>query len=306
MTKEQFIDDKLANPHAESRTGHHFIQTYNCNKYEFYLKYVLGLEPLHTHKALVFGGVWHDACEYFDLTDDYDGMLGVFKTLLEHRSKEYETPTDYINDLARGPKMLYEWVRTWRDHDRNTYDYVAVEPNLSAETRNGYTVTGRLDRVMRNKTTGKIEILERKTTGRGATYMFQSVDVQDQATGYLWLWSKTHPEDEVMGVVPDIMYNRGSVIQAVRPGIVTRSKVNLVEYELNVGGLYNEMNQKIKALREGYPVALLFPRNGKDMAYFGKHDYADIYHMTLKPGQVPAGFKVNEARLGFFDDLENE
>lgn len=308
-TPKEFIDQATAQPKRESPSGFHFISKYNENKREFWLHYVLGIRPVYTAPPLIFGGVIHDAIHYFYLADyDLDGALEVFRTLHEHRKEEYESPAVWENDHLRGPKMLSFWANRWGEHDRDTYAILQLEEQEEAELANGFKMTVRMDRVFKDILTDKVTIMDTKTTSWSEEGTFESFRAGDQATAYIWAARRNHPEWDIEGAVPDVIYQRKSTIRAPRIGIVTRTEQELREFEMEMIGLLMEMAQKVKSLGD-WPAPYLFPRNGKDDSMFRGSVYDPLIRSGWNPTKpLPEGFvydeELKEAQRAFVDKWE--
>lgn len=297
LTREEFLAEKVASTGGASAIGHHFIQAYNENKWGFYLRYVRGLRPRHTKPALLFGGAIHDAKEgYYRFGYDTDLMIDTFVGVMNARKGLYEDREVYDEDLDRGRKMLVYWANTWEAEDRATYRVVEVEGAHTFALANGLPVSVRWDLLVQRLDNGKYYLFDTKTTGFSVRKSYDSVVGQDQATMYLLGVSKVYPERQVVGLIPDILYKRQSVVKAERPGVVLRSRRALVEYEQELIGLHVELTQKIIALEQGFPYPhMLFPRNGKDDTFFGT-EWPDVYRATLPtdPLKAPPGYVVDE------------
>lgn len=296
-TKEQFLNDKLTAERSSSPAGHHFIQLYNTNKWNFYLKHVLGLEPVKTKPPLIFGGAIHDAKESLYLYEDPDFAIELFHTILENRKPEYEDSTQYEKDYERGGKMLMTWCNTYLQTDLETMEIIEVEGSHTFDLANGMHTTVRWDLLARQKSTGSVYLFDTKTTGWSIPGTYTSVQNDDQSTMYLLALKKVYPElyRRSVGLIPDIMYQRQNVVKAERPGIVLRTERELIEYEQELIGLFVEMSQKVQHLQQNpdWPPHMLFPRNGKDESMFKGSEYHDIYRSPLPKDKPPVGFRYN-------------
>lgn len=293
-----FLEHKTTDSGGSSPIGHHYIQLYNQNKWSFYLRYVRGLRPRWTKPALTFGGAIHDAKEAFYRSDgDADFMIDTFAVVLDARRHEYEHAEDYDLDLVDGRKMLYVWGNTYGESDLTDYDIIEVEGSHTFQLPNGMSVSVRWDLLTRERATGRYYLFDTKTTRYSIQKSFQSVAGQDQVTMYLLGLSYIYPDvfRQTNGLIPDILYKRQSVVKAERPAVVTRSRNELTEYVQELIGLHTELSQKIAAIEAGFPYPhLLFPRNGKDDAYFGS-EWPDIYRSRLPddPSHAPPGYIVD-------------
>ncbi len=297
---DNWLEEKLSEKKGSSSAGHHYIQAYNQNKWGFYLRYVRGLEPIHTKPALLFGGNIHDAKEAFYVSGgNIDFTLKTFEAVHRSRLKEYESSQVAAKDIEDGKKMLFHWASSTGHDDFNKYDIVEVEGSHEFELANKMKASVRWDLLVRSKDTHKYYLFDTKTTRFSITASYNSVENQDQVTMYLLALKKVYPDyyKECVGLIPDIMYKKQSVVSSERPGIVMRTPREILEYEQEIIGLHIELAQKIQALRDGFPTELahmLFPRNGKDDSYFGS-EWPNLYRQDLPkdPYKAPLGYKVN-------------
>lgn len=310
----KFIESKLAKDPRSSPAGIHFIQQYNQNKRIFYLKYVKGWVPMYTAPALIRGGAIADAQEYYYTHDfDAEGCIQVFEEILAGRASQYEDENQFEKDLDSWAKALLHWIDCFQEHDRKNFEILEVEQTHYPKLANGFRLTIRTDGVFRDREDGRILIREGKHTGYSIGKMYDSVRLQDQATAYQWAIAREYPDESILGVFPDIIYMRKSKIDAKRPGIISRSKRELREFELETIGLLMEMAQKVRSL-DLYPPELLFPRNGKDDAYFGT-EYEPLIRgarSNLNRRLPPAGFiedpmiAKEQPLMRFIEDFETE
>ncbi|KKL11250.1 hypothetical protein LCGC14_2547700 [marine sediment metagenome] len=210
------------------------------------------------------------------------------------RKKEYQEAEKFDEDFDRGIRMLNYWWDKWYSFDLENYEILEVEVqhSLKLGPNNDFTFTLRPDRIMRNKRTQNVEIFEVKTTGWSIGKVFEKVERGSQATAYVWGLNKVHPEWNIRTVIPEILYNRGKVIDAKRPGIAYRSEGRLTIFEMGLYSTILEVTKRYKSL-ETYPWPLLFPPHENHCTLFGC-EYTDVCEGNLKPGSVPPGFERDE------------
>lgn len=301
-TAKDFAEEKIASPSGGTHLGYHFISKYIENPWEWFLKYVRCLEPEHTPTALIHGGAFHDALEYGYLHGDPEGMVYVYREIMASRREEYADPQAYEQDVARGPKELLYWANQWLEHDRREYEILGVELPLEVPLPGDLTMTMRLDLVVRSKKDRDVYIIDHKTTGWSISGTVKSMDIQDQVTAYLYGLSQVRPDwsKSCLGLIPDVIYHKGSVIKAERPTVLTRTRSDLWRFSLEMQGALTEMAQKVTAFARGqYHPYQLFPRNGKDAAMFGRVDYPDLQRMPLPADmrEAPPGYRIDHDRM---------
>lgn len=295
---KEWLKTKITAKRGASSAGHHYIQAYNENKWSFYLRYIRGIVPLHTKPPLIFGGAIHDAKEAFYLYDfSMDACIETFEEVMKDRALEYEDASTHADDLARGRKMLLFFGSSYAERDREKYELIEVEGSHEFRLANGLPVTVRWDLLARDRLTKKYYLFDTKTTGYSIPASYKNVEGGDQATMYMLGVSKIYPElyRNLAGLIPDILYKKGNVTKAERPGVVMRTRNELIEYEQELIGLFNELSQKVEALEGGFQYPhMLFPRNGKDDSMFGS-DYPGVYRGVLPRDleRAPPGYRID-------------
>ena len=291
----------------ESPSGYHFYSLYRECPRKHYIKYGLGFVPEFTGKALIFGGSVHEAIahyyQHWDLPADklINSTLKAFEKDLLSRQSEYENPTDYEDDLIRGPVLLSEWHRTWYKYDKKNYKLVEVENQRTVPLgpNDEFIMTVRPDRVFEEKATKLKIVPDVKTTGYSIDASFKTAAAQDQMTSYLWALAKMEPKWQMGECIIDVLFVRKSRAKnpkslygeprAERPGTIYRSEEALHQFELGLFGTIMEVSQKYENLKDFHP-EILFPRNGKDCSMFNC-PYAEICRTHLDKAYLPRGFK---------------
>lgn len=304
QTKDE-VAREIEQPDRESAAGYHFVSAYIENPYGWYLRYVRGLRPRYTKPALVMGGALHKACEYsYRNETTLDDVVYAYQTIMVHRKPEYASLEDWETDFADGTEMLVFWYNKWHDYDWATYNFLVVEEKFSIALPNGYFLTVKPDLVVEHKIERNVMGLDHKSTRRSMPVAHAYLEGSDQATGYLWAIRQLMPKRQVVGIQSDVLYKNRSKIDAQRVGIITRSDRELAEFQLNMIGALSEIAQKVKALADGWPAALLFPRNGKDESFFGG-DWPHIYRAALPedPTEAPFGYEVDSWTINYTEKI---
>ena len=105
------------------------------------------------------------------------------------------------------------------------------------------------------------------------------------------MWGLRELGIPVNGLIVDVMYNRGKVYKAERPGIIVRSNADLNNFASEMTGLYGEIHQKLTALETGdYNTRQLFRRNGTSCSGAFKCSFAEICRQSITPDKVPIGY----------------
>ena len=134
--------------------------------------------PIKTSDALNFGTAMHQLLECYWL------------------NAEAEFPQVDDEYTAMTLKALFEGYRNrWGEYDRNTYETIGTEMRFDAPLMNPETggvsktfhLSGKIDALAKEKTTGKVVIVEHKTTGQdigpGSDY-WRKLPIDGQVSGY--------------------------------------------------------------------------------------------------------------------------
>lgn len=302
MSPKEFIQAKLAEPDRESKFGFHFIQMFNSNKYEFFLRYIRGWEVSEPHTALLFGGTIHTAREWFyrhgaQTPEFLSSTIEVFIAIHNSKRDRYPGEKKHAEDMHRGVLMLQTWIETWHESDLENYEILFVEPTWDIKLQNNFPMTIKLDDVRKSKKSGYVLIGEAKTTSWSIDQMARTVFEKDQRTQYVLGLKRARPElaESPVAVLPDIMYSKGRQSSASRPGIFENTDVELALYELQLLGLFQDLDERLDKMNQGVHPAILFPRNGDMTSLFGS-PYSEISRelaYDLSHDQIPSGFRLD-------------
>jgi len=252
-----------SNQNKSSLAGYHFLNTYQQCGWQWYLKYIRRLEPLWQSKYLSFGTAIHAGLEAFyasNMALDADAAVAAGMESLAALQSAYRKPEDYDVDVERLPRMLRKWHGTWAASDRNEYDLVAVENEIAFDLPFDIVMTVRPDVILRERLTSKIVVLEHKSTSKSVGQMATTVRLGLQVDAQILGVSQALgvSMDDVL-VVPDVLYQRQSVVSCERPFAISRSKRELAEAAMHFAGLFTELTQKTAAVNADGSIAELPP-----------------------------------------------
>jgi len=273
----------------ESHAGYHFYNLYRCCPRKFYIKYVLGITPFYTKPPLIFGSSFHEAKATWYLEQNEKAAINKFEDEMDSRETEYENQTKYLTDRERGRLLISTWIDHFGKNDLKYYNVIAVEEQLTVILPNGYILTVRPDAILQQKSTGLYYGMETKTSGWSEIKAALAVKAGNQASAYLYA-SKKHYPFPLECIIPDVSYQRQSVIKHKRPEMVYRNTRQLQDYEFGLLATLTEISQKIRSLNK-YPVSMLFMRNTEwCTSYNSPCEYLDICRTELTQ-DPPYGFK---------------
>ena len=275
--------------------GYHFLNTYQQCPRKWYIQNVLHLRPKYEKPPLLFGKAWHTLLELL-----LGGNTLAFSTasaFAAHTAmrSQYESEDKFnesSNKLASG---LPGWLDataselglaapTPDDPLKGPPEILAVEDDFTVPIAGGLQFSVRTDGRLRMPD-GRTYILEHKTTAGPALNMLESVDCEDQMTGYLLAYKRRFPDQPIDGVLLDITSWK-TAIPKTTYAVITRSQEELVNFEISLVGLFTELRQKQLALEAGANPFELFPRNGAWCGLFGCQ-FSDICRNRLEMGPIP-------------------
>lgn len=277
----------------ESRSGSTFIGTYRQCPRRFYLRYVEGLIAERQSEALVFGQAWHSVKEAFYRKEPSPVDKGHEYLNAERASfKEEQGFLDAKRRLAVGWDA---WRAAYEKEDKERYLVKGVEEPVEVVLPNGMVVTMRFDLRVVDQTTGLMWVVDSKTTGWGAGDMAKSLEQDDQMTAYIYAMHKLMlaPGQAIGGAMGDILSQKAYATKAekrwtttVDRRFIVRSKNDLRRWEAGVIGTFEELSQKVAAVKDGYPEDVLFPRHGGWCAHF-PCEYVDFCRLHRKGEEMP-------------------
>lgn len=220
-----------------SHAGFHFIQDYRRCKRYWKHKYVDRLDPIQKSPALLFGESGHEALElYYQMAKDgvpyherAQPMKQKFLDALHEKQDRYTYQDKFEEDLNRAEAVCDAYTL---QYSMEGFTPLAVEESIEVDVGNGHPFTGRVDLVVRSKELNHY-IVDHKFTGWSLNSFAKTVQNSDQATAYLFLWNKAHPELQVSGVIFNIIREYKGNVNFLRP-IVSKTPRDIEEFKLDL------------------------------------------------------------------------
>lgn len=292
----------MAREGASSR-GYHFIDEYRTCPRKWFLHRIAGYEALAKKPALEIGKILHLGQELLLEGDALELVHEKLDAELEKVRFAWFEEEDFTNDRSIIHGALNEWHRTFFASDNTQYDLVGVELELEAELPDRTRMTGRVDRLYKERDLGdSYIIMDTKTTKWSIDSVFQSMDFGDQATCYSWLVKEKYGTGASVEVMPDVLMLKGKP-KAARPGVIRRSQSEIDLFLESMMGTWSELRSKVRAYESTkLPEAYLFPRAPTACQLFGC-DYADICRKRIDEttGPLPDFTQTNKLCI---DELE--
>lgn len=155
------------------------IRTYKRCREEHRLAYALGYRPLRRDLPLAFGSVVHAGLESWWLHHDPERAV---RAAREHEDYAGLGPWEQV----RAEVMILGYHARWIDESAD-WETLRVEASFFA-TRSGYKLGGKLDAVARHRASGRLVVVEHKTTSEdvspGSIY-WRRLTLDDQVGVYV-------------------------------------------------------------------------------------------------------------------------
>ncbi len=310
MTTDEYIGKKLKEPSTASQWGGSFIETFNENKWSFYLRYVRGIEAIAPKPKALRGSAIHAAIESVyaardETMDALQQLSYVYETLLREWLKDVDS--DIVEArIEEGLIMLQDWASEIYLKDLDQYDIVGTEVAFSIPLLNGFPYVGTIDRPIRSRLTGNIELRDTKSTAFKIDTAIRNITQGDQMTGYLWAAKRVYPNDNVTHAVGEILYAYKNKInwshKAVMTEPITRGVFELQRYEDKLVGLYADCASRIRLTPKIDPMhmAVLWPELYNEQSQFEDEYYPlkRLHPKDLLDEEVLRlnGFRISERR----------
>ncbi len=277
-------------PNKASSSGFHFIQDYlRCQKYWMW-RYVKKLVPKYTSTSLIYGRAMHETLAQF-FKDKRTNIKDVF-------IQQIEAAKDEFYDTSKLPEIRDDGVAILNAF-RDSFIYATWEP-IAIEEEFAVTIpvpggdvrfTGRLDLVVQDYN-GLIYIIDHKTTKWGIPALCQTLSVSDQATGYLMLWNRNHPDDQqAQGVIYNILRKYKSVVECKTHPVLKTSE-DEQRFTEDAADVLHTIHTKISMPNARFPM-----NTGSCYLYNQPCQYLDLCKGTAYESLIGLTYKIEEEEL---------
>jgi CRISPR/Cas system-associated exonuclease Cas4 (RecB family) len=270
----------------------------DCPRKYFY-EFVLNWIPDFPRHDLEFGEAWHRGMEHLTKNGNHrDEVLAAHGLFLDHYRKHFgeHTDADYAPKNPQYAQIGYLSYAIQNADDRHKYEVLYTEVAGSVMMSQGLSIAFRIDAILRELETGKVIVLEHKTTKSDRSSWYQQWPLAIQLGTYIYALYCMFPPEEVGGALVNGSIFTKKEIKHVRvPVRKTPRAMDAwhadVLYWLT---LIEEQYDRIQRCTESDGVMEAFPRNpGNCTKYFGCpfHDFCINWPNPLQHcDQVPSGF----------------
>lgn len=181
-----------------------FSNWWTC-PHKWYRDYVLKEKQFEDNLVMSFGTAIHETIQHYLKTifhvGESDGeainMMEFFVTAFKQQIEKKKIPhteTELNEFIEDGRSILGEFkdpVNRLRYFPKNKWELLAIEDDIVINIRNDVSLNGKLDIVLKEKMSGKIKIIDFKTSNRGwNNYQKEDFTKTSQLVLYKALYSK--------------------------------------------------------------------------------------------------------------------
>lgn len=294
---------KVFSKGGASSAGYHFYDSYSqCPRY-FYIRQLLGIQTFKISRYLTFGKILHDCMELFYKTYPPVNVYAYATYALEQSADKYTDPFAYKDDQKRLIPMLKTWYKERYPTDLMEYDVVEIEKTHLLKLPMGYKMTGRLDRLFKHKETGKLVIVDTKSTSSNVNTPWIAGTQSDQ----FWIYAAMIIQDYDLDYIPEIYIdsimgkiNKSDVVcDTARLGPILPQPYELKQVLRMYAGLINEVSWKVEQFtRVHKPVddEYLWPRRTTRCASFKGCEYLEICRKNLTKQRIGTNFFIDQPK----------
>lgn len=156
--------------------------TFRDCPYSFFLSYIRRLSPKKEAAYFMWGRLVHACLDANDREASVDEVIESFRQ--SATSSPIETQIEWEEMFATVPSVIEAYNRRY-PNDRRLYESIMSETKFSMPLRTGHKFDGRIDRLVRDCTTGEICLWERKTPAQTGTSYYDGIHLDTQLLGYL-------------------------------------------------------------------------------------------------------------------------
>lgn len=283
----------------ESPAGRSVMSLYQECPRKWYFRYVLGWRTNTLTDPLAMGSAVHEAQEVF-----YENNFDYGKCI--------DRGLEVINDLNpllkdKVASALHIWNGFIGRFEREKVEVMMVEEPITINLPNGFNMTGRLDRLLKDKETEEIFIDDTKTTGWDLTKTLRNYTYHDQPKLYYAGFQDTFPDlaKDCHGWRTDGIYVRERLSKgqgtgeyyghAERSTLVSFLDGQIEDIKNSYASYIDDMAYKLASVEKaGEAPSLSFPGcGGHCLAYNKICEYYPYCHKVDKSPTMPHNYTLD-------------
>lgn len=208
---------------------------------KFYHKHILGLRPSYAERKIYFdwGNLWHLLHFHFGKHEDVQAALDLVD---EMWPQEHGQDDRHGRHKERIKLLFMKYLDQYHSLDTKEWELLRREQYFEIHCKEddpdcpfggcGFSWCGRLDRIQKNKRTGKVVVWDYKTTSYLRDDYFEKKKHGFQIPGYVWASEHLIPS-EVVGAQIDLLHTLKSDHSFIRQEI-RLTDAHLLEWLANV------------------------------------------------------------------------
>lgn len=280
----------------ESPAGRSVMSLYQECPRKWYFRYVMGWRPIAITDPLALGSAVHEGQEVF-YKNDFNYKMAIDRALEVIRD---------LNPLLRDKvaSAMHIWNGFIGRFERQNVEVVMVEEPVIIKLPNGFNMTGRLDRLLKDKETDRLFIDDTKTTGWDLTKTLRNYTYHDQPKLYYAGFKDTFPELidncdgwRTDGVQVKEKFSKGVGIgefygNAERSPIVTFLDGQIEDIKQSYASYIDDMAYKLALVEKGGEApSIAFPAcGGHCLAYNKVCEYYNYCHKVNSNPSMPHNY----------------
>ena len=206
------------------------LKTWKTCQQKWSYKYVQNLRPKAKSRPLTLGGLVHKCLEAHDMGEDWVQIIRDYNTneysklFLEEKAELGDIPQDTL-------RLCRAYFNNYSEIDKH-FEVLACEVGFIIRVPgSNVVIEGIIDKVARNKTTGKVWGIEHKTAKKGIpTETYRATDIQ--TTVYEWALAVMAPElgfepKDLGGIMFDYLKTKPlSIPKLLKNGTMSKAKID--------------------------------------------------------------------------------
>jgi len=160
--------------------------------YRYFLEYVMRLSPKIEVEYFAWGSLIHRLCEAYDKGSVLEPILGVAAVREEIEKIQVEVEErGNVKEMQRMHQFLLQAEPTMTGYhfrwetETQWWENLECEKKFALPLSNDWTFRGKLDRIARDRRTGKAALWERKTAAQTGESYYVRLPIDSQLLGYV-------------------------------------------------------------------------------------------------------------------------
>jgi hypothetical protein len=267
----------------ESPRGRSMLSLANACPREWAWKYIRGFKQDDTPEHLTYGSIIHEAQAVFYT----EGHTNALMKIAEMTGTNEELH-------AKCMRGFDEWFEVLGKDDLLYREVIAVEEEREITLYNGFKMTVRWDRVLRDRDSNEVFINDTKTTGWSLEGTLNNYMVHDQPKLYILAAQNEPWRDALAGWRTDGIYQKGNTCKVMRSALVMPTPEELEDIKISYTALTDDLRYRMEEANNGGDLRALFPKNPANcLRYYKICPHYEHCHRVADNTFHPEGFSID-------------